>query len=269
MATLAEPTLRVARLAEATLRVATFNIRNSSAPDGENAWPQRRSVTAEAISALDADVIGLQEVLADQLAYLKGRFQGYAVLGVGRDDGEEAGEHATVLVRPGTWTVESAETRWLSETPSLPGSVGWDAHLPRVAVLVRLRGPDGVLAGIANTHFDHAGEVARLESARLLSRWLRAEPDRQWILLGDLNAVPGSTPYDALLAEGWRDPLPPATGGTEHDFTGATDRDRIDHVLLDGGWQADKAWVSHHRPSGRLPSDHWPVLANVRLTPDD
>jgi endonuclease/exonuclease/phosphatase family metal-dependent hydrolase len=250
----------------AALRVATFNIRNSYAPDGEHAWPLRRDATVAAIAALDADVIGLQEVLGDQLAFLREAFDGYAVLTAGREDGRDAGEHATVLVRPGDWAVESHETRWLSSEPEVPGSVGWDAHLPRIATIVRLRHRDGTAAGVANTHFDHAGDQARLESARLLDRWLRAEPDRHWVLLGDLNAVQGSPAYRALLAAGWRDSLPLATGGTDHDFTGRTDRDRIDHILLDGGWRVARAWISHERPGGRLPSDHWPVAADLALT---
>ena len=43
------------------IRVATFNIRNSSAPDGDNAWPVRRNATVAAIELLDADVVGLQD----------------------------------------------------------------------------------------------------------------------------------------------------------------------------------------------------------------
>ena len=68
-----------------SLRVATFNIRNSSAPDGQYAWPMRRYVTVAAINALDADVVGLQEVLPDQLAFLRSAFRSHRVLGVGRD----------------------------------------------------------------------------------------------------------------------------------------------------------------------------------------
>jgi hypothetical protein len=41
------------------LRVATFNIRNSSAPDGDDSWPLRRESTVAAIDALDAEVVGL------------------------------------------------------------------------------------------------------------------------------------------------------------------------------------------------------------------
>jgi endonuclease/exonuclease/phosphatase family metal-dependent hydrolase len=245
------------------LRVATFNIRNSSADDGADSWPLRRDATVAAIEALSADVVGLQEVLPDQLDFLRLRFPAYSIVGVGREDGARSGEHSVVLVRPGDWEVESHETRWLSEEPARPGSVGWDADLPRIATLVRLRHRDGTPVGIANTHYDHVGETARVESSKLLDRWLKAEPDRQWVLLGDLNAIPGSRTLQALTSTGWRDAVPAAEGGTEHAFSGATDRERIDHILIGKGWQVEKAWVSHERPDGRLPSDHWPVVADL------
>ena len=248
------------------LRVATFNIRNSSAPDGDNAWPVRREATVSAIEALDADVVGLQEVLPDQLDYLRDRFAEWGLVGAGRDDGVRAGEHSVVLIRPGDWLVESDETRWLSAEPSIPGSVGWDAHLTRIATLVRLRHTDGTRVGVANTHYDHAGEVARVESSRLLAQWIAAEPSLHWIVMGDLNATPDSAPLKALTAAGLLDAVPATEGGSEHgDFTGATDGDRIDHILTDNSWRVVDAHVSHYRPGGRLPSDHWPVVATLVL----
>jgi endonuclease/exonuclease/phosphatase family metal-dependent hydrolase len=247
------------------LRVATFNIRNSSAPDGDDSWPVRRESTVAAIKALDAEVVGLQEVLPDQLDYLREEFVGWQIVGAGRDDGVHEGEHSVVLVRPGDWAVDSHETRWLSATPSQPGSVGWDADLTRIATLVRLRHVDGTLVGVANTHYDHAGEVARVESSRLLVQWMAAEPSLHWILLGDLNATPDSPPLKALTSAGWLDAVPATEGGTEHAFTGATDRDRIDHILTDSSWTVVEAAVSHDRPGDRLPSDHWPVAATLQL----
>jgi endonuclease/exonuclease/phosphatase family metal-dependent hydrolase len=245
--------------------VATFNIRNSSAPDGDDSWVLRREATAAAIESLEADVVGLQEVLPDQLEYLRERFAQYEIVGAGRDDGVHAGEHSVVMVRPGEWRVESHETRWLSSAPTTPGSVGWDADLTRIATLVRLVHADGTLVGIANTHYDHMGEIARVESSKLLDKWMAAEPDRHWVLLGDLNAEPGSAPLKALLATGWLDAVPAEAGGTEHAFSGATDHHRIDHILTSKSWQVIDAKVSHYRPGGRLPSDHWPVVATLRL----
>lgn len=259
------------------LRVATFNIRNSSAADGDDSWVLRREAAAAAIEALAADVVGLQEVLPDQLEYLRERFAQYEIVGVGRDDGVGAGEHSVVMVAPGDWQLESHETRWLSAEPAMPGSVGWDADLPRIATLARLQHTGGALqpasgaaqrtsVGIVNTHYDHLGEIARVESSKLIDRWTLAEPDRHWVVLGDLNAEPGSAPLKALTGAGWLDAVPADAGGTFHDFLGtAPQSERIDHILIGKSWRVVDAKVADHRPAGRLPSDHWPVVATLEL----
>ena len=247
------------------LRVATFNIRNSSADDGDDSWVLRREAAAAAIEELAADVVGLQEVLPDQLEYLRERFPQHEIVGAGRDDGAHAGEHSVVMIRSRDWRVESHETRWLSTEPTTPGSVGWDADLTRIATLVRIAHADGTRVGIANTHYDHIGEVAQLESSKLLNQWMSAEPELHWVLLGDLNVEPGSAPLRVLLDAGWLDAVPAEAGGTFHDFGRTTNEGRIDHILTSKSWRVVDAEVSHHRPDGRLPSDPWPVVATREL----
>ncbi|MFN2518054.1 MAG: endonuclease/exonuclease/phosphatase family protein [Jatrophihabitantaceae bacterium] len=119
--------------------------------------------------------------------------------------------------------------------------------------------------GVANTHLDHVGTMARERSAALIADWLGQEPDRAWVVLGDLNDQPGSRPLRLLAEAGYIDALGPESGGTEHAFSGATDRTRIDYVLVGRDVQVRAAWISHSRPRGRLPSDHWPVLADLTV----
>lgn len=244
-----------------TIRVATFNVRTSRGRDGRHRWRRRRPACVAAIRALAADVVGLQEVRPDQRDDLRAAFPGARLVGGGRD-ADGGGEHAAVLVAPGRWEVESARTRWLSGTPDRPGSIGWDAQLPRVATLVHLRCGDRRL-GVLDTHLDHRGALARERAAGLIAGWLAAEDDRPWVVLGDLNDVPGSPALRVLAAAGYADALPAGAGGTEHAFTGATDRTRIDHVLVGPGVTVTGARVHHDRPGGRLPSDHWPVSADL------
>ncbi|WP_375498252.1 endonuclease/exonuclease/phosphatase family protein [uncultured Jatrophihabitans sp.] len=243
------------------VRIASFNIRTSAGRDGWNRWWFRRPACLDAIRGVSADIVGLQEVRPGQLRGVRRAFSTWTVAGDGRD-ADGGGERAAVLVAPDGWVVESSETRWLSETPDVAASIGWDASHPRVVTLARLRHEATVL-GVANTHFDHRGPKSRRESALLLAGWLAAENDRPWVITGDLNAVPTSAPLQALHAAGWTDTLPVDAGGTEHAFTGAHDRKRIDYVLTGPGVHAASAWIGHDRPRGRLPSDHWPVIADV------
>ncbi len=258
--TISETYISGGSLAE-QLRVASFNIRTSRGRDGRNGWRRRRDVSIAAIRGFSAEVVGLQEVRPDQLADLHRAFPDAVIVGAGRD-ADGGGEHASVLVPSGRWSVESSETRWLSPTPNQRGSRGWDARLARVVTLVRLR--DGsTRLGVANTHFDHHGALARERSAALITEWLGQERELPWVVLGDLNALPASSPLRVFAAAGFTDALPQDAGGTEHAFTGATDRTRIDYVLTGAGVAVSAAWISHDRPRGRLPSDHWPVLADV------
>ena len=244
------------------LRVVSFNVRTSRGNDGWNRWVFRRASCVAAIRAVAADVIALQEVRPDALRYLRRAFPDHAVAGRGRDrDG--GGEYAAVLVGGG-WTLESHDTRWLSPTPDLPGSVGWDAGLARIATLARLRRGSTAL-GIANTHFDSRGRLARARSSALLLDWLSAEPERPWVITGDLNARPDSAPVRALTGAGFTDPFPLDAGGTEHGFTGRSDRNRIDFVLAGPGVTVTAAEIVYARPGGRMPSDHWPVVADLEV----
>ncbi|MDT4914804.1 MAG: hypothetical protein QOC66_3932 [Pseudonocardiales bacterium] len=243
------------------VRVASFNIRTSRGRDGRDRWARRRDACLDLIRSFSADIVGLQEVRPNQLEDLHRAFPGATIVGAGRD-ANGGGEHASILVSASEWLVESSETRWLSPSPASPGSVGWDAARTRVVTLARLRRGATVL-GVANTHFDHRGAVARIRSAGLITEWLGQERDRPWVVLGDLNAVPDSPPLRWLADAGFSDPVAPDAGGTEHAFTGATDRTRIDYVLAGHGVRVSTAWISHDRPHGRLPSDHWPVLADL------
>ena len=97
---------------------------------------------------------------------------------------------------------------------------------------------------------------------------LRAEGGRPWAVMGDFNATVEEPALQLLLAAGHQDALghlPPRGpgAGTEHGFTGATDRRRIDYILVGRGTQVTSAQIVHARPGGRLPSDHWPVVARV------
>lgn len=243
--------------------MATFNIRNGTARDHENHWRLRRESTRQAIAALPFDICGLQEVQFAQRRFLRDGLPGTQWFGVGRDDGARRGEQAPFVVRSGRIEVEQWATMWLSEQPGRRGSRGWDASRPRIATLLHGRTAAGPV-GVINTHVDHRGEQAQLESAKLLAEHVKTDSSRRWIVMGDFNVRLSSSVMKPLLRAGLRSALPDDAGGTFHAWTGATDRRRIDHILVDAGWDVVAACVSTDRPGGVLPSDHWPVLAQLR-----
>jgi len=253
------------------LRVATFNIRYGTAreDDPRDDWPNRREHVVETIRALDPDVLGVQEALHAQVVFLEERLEGYARVGQGRGGGERD-EYAAVFYRDARLELLDHGDFWLSETPDVVASKGWDAAVTRMATWAELRDrASGRAFRVWNTHFDHRGEVARERSSALIGARVAASslPD---LVLGDLNADEDSPALVALRASGLRDTFrdvhPGATRvGTFGAFVGERDGPKIDYVLRDEGFETIAASIDRRQFDGRDPSDHFPVTATVRL----
>jgi len=261
------------------IRVMTFNIRYGTAEDGENAWPHRRQLVFDTIRANDPDVFGLQEVLAFQGAELTEALPEYVFVGVGRDDGADKGEFCPIMFRKKRFTLLESGHFWLSEQPEQPGSVGWDAALPRIATWVRLGYRNRAFNEIymLNVHFDHQGSKARLESAKLVRLFVEAKAGQPIVVMGDFNCGPRSEPYRELtraagnLAE-LRDPYvklgrTERDAGTFNDFRGNRSGERIDWILHNRRFEPLDIAIDRRDFDGRYPSDHFPVTATLRLLP--
>ncbi len=252
----------------------SFNIRYDNPDDGASAWPHRVEWVASEMR--QADLIGVQEALIHQVTQLAAQLPDYDWVGVGRDDGKEGGEFAPVFFRTTIFELLGTTTFWLSETPEQPGSRGWDAALPRIATSVhlRVRGTD-LDFHVVNTHFDHRGIEARLQSAKLLAERIQ-EFSEPVLLLGDLNTTPDTDIFAALTGEDLlRDSRTvskmPAMGpvGT---FSGFLENDqlneapRIDYILVSPDWSVASYEAVVSIQSGRYVSDHLPVKAQIQLT---
>lgn len=253
----------------------TYNIRLDFVSDGDNAWPHRRGAVTGLIAYYAPDLAGLQEVLLHQKREIESDLPGYTFVGAARDDGKDKGEFSPLGFRRDRFALVASGTFWLSPTPDMP-SKGWDAALPRIASWARLKdkGSRRTLLAV-NTHFDHVGTAARVESAQQLRRWIGAnrKPDETVVLMGDFNSPTGSPAYAAIVEPG---------DGALHDtltisrtlhfgplgtFTGF----KIDHVEpapIDHIFVSRDVTVLRHatltqQTGGRLPSDHYPVLADL------
>ncbi len=257
----------------ASLRIMSFNIRNSGSADGINAWPNRREHYLQTIRDFAPDIVGTQEVLADQYEALAS-LSDMRILGVARDDGARKGEWSALLFRASRFELLASGTFWLSETPDVSGSKSWDAALPRICTWARLRDRVGgreVLC--ANTHFDHRGKLARANSARLLAgRLPQLAAGAPVILIGDFNSTDNSEAHGVLtnadsgaaFADSYRSihPQVSADEATFHAFTGRTAGSRIDWILHTPQLRTEGAQILRTPAiNGVYPSDHYPVTA--------
>ena len=188
-----------------SLSVMTFNMRYDNPEDGQNNWRFRRERIAGVIKAQEVDVLGTQELLSNQFNDLSGLLTGYQGVGVGRLDGAESGEYCAVFFRKDRFTLLDSGTFWLSETPEVVGSLGWDGACERIATWVVLRDRDGRELFFIDTHLDHVGQVARDEGVSLLMKRIETlSGGRPVILTGDFNSEPGSSVVAHVQKDGVR-----------------------------------------------------------------
>lgn len=270
----------VARLAIAEpITVMSYNIRLDTSADGINAWPYRKDAVAQMIGPkYEGDIIGLQEVLKRQLDDIQARLPDYAWVGVGRDDGRDRGEYSPIFYRTDRFRLLATNTFWLSETPELPGSRSWDAAITRVVTWARFEDlSSGGQLMFFNTHFDHRGEQARVESSRLLlNRLVGIAGDTPFILTGDLNVQESEQAYKVLADSNLLDDAR-YVSETGHQGPTASFNDwealrpaesRIDYIFVGSGIRVLNHRILDDRYDGRFPSDHLPVVSDIVVIDD-
>ena len=258
------------------LVVMTMNMRYDNPEDGENNWRFRRERIAAMLREQAPDVFGTQELLANQYDDLGALLPDYRSVGVGREDGDRAGEFNAVFFRADAFELLDSGTFWLSEEPERPGSKGWDGACERLATWVVLRrGGDGREFLFINTHLDHVGEQARREGGALRLRRIEAlRGDRPVILTGDFNAEPDS-PVIAHVVEGG---LLKHAGEVAAEKYGSSwsfadfgqipeeERPLIDYIFIGGDLRADRYEVLPDRYEEGYLSDHAPEPARQTFT---
>ncbi|MEX5303387.1 endonuclease/exonuclease/phosphatase family protein [Kocuria sabuli] len=246
----------------------TFNVRRPlpryrrGDPD---AWFTRAPAVQALLHAHRPGLAALQEVQPEQLHLLREALgPEHVLLGTGRNaDGH--GERCLLAVDTGRFAVDGWRQRWLSRTPEVPGSRGSGDAFPRTAVLADLTDRrTGVAWRAVATHLDPWPESARLRQLAALQCLLLGW-DGPRLLLADWNAAAGrSRTWDAALAGGLRDTLPPEAPGTFHRYREPGARTpRLDWILHGGPVRVLGARVLTERPRGVWASDHFPVLAEL------
>ncbi len=267
-------------MAQADIRFMSFNIRFANPEDGVNYWPNRKEMAASMIRYHEADIIGVQEALRSQLDGLMELLPEYNWYGLCRSDGTANptpdSEFSAILYRRERFELLDSATFWLSERPEEAGSKGWDAALPRIVSWLKMKDRLSQKEFYHfNTHFDHRGEQARAESARLiLSRISSQTGGLPAVLTGDFNCVPTEEPYRLLTAKGsgladalFLSETPhhgPLSSWSGFQFPGLPGR-RIDYIFVNEKVRVRRHAILSDSWSGLFPSDHLPVLAEVGL----
>ena len=258
-----------------TYTCLTYNIRYANETDGEDKWSIRKDFLIKQIQSQKPDFFGVQEALSSQMEYLQQKLKIYQPVGGGRDDGFKKGEYSAIFYNSAKFKVMRSGQFWLSETPDEIG-IGWDAALPRICTFALLKDIKTQKSfWVFNTHFDHMGELARENSAKLIAQRAREFNSQNLpvIIMGDLNMEAETEGIRVLSdlyqdAKIWAKKSSEPQAGTFNGFKiDEPALPRIDYIFLSKDIKQILSYaVLVEKPNGRYPSDHFPVVVKFELS---
>lgn len=256
---------------EEIINVATYNLRYNTPKDGENAWPNRKEKIVKMVTKYDFDVLGVQEVRADQAADLAIMFPQYIYFGIGRNDGVN-GEQAGLMFKRDKFSEIGKGHFWLSPTPDTP-SIGWDASVNRIAVWAILKEKKtGKEFLFLATHLDHLGKTARFESAKLLKdRAISLAGNRPLFCVADYNATPEQNSIQemkTIFLDSFEvsEAKPTGPDATLNLFdTQKPMTMRIDYIFINNKVKVKSYATLDDIIEGNYPSDHCPIMIEAIL----
>lgn len=256
-----------------SMKVMTYNIRLDVAADGENRWDNRKDFLASQVLFNEPDFLGVQEAQHHQMQYLGKALTSYNHIGVGRDDGATGGEYSAIFYNNSRFRLLTQSTFWLSPTPDKV-SIGWDAAYKRVCTYGLFEEvKTHKKLWVFNTHFDHVGNVARTESAKLILQKIKElnKDNFPFVLTGDFNLEDSSESIRLILTQ-LNDSKAAAifTFGPSGTFNGFKFQEpvttRIDYIFVPKTNVTVKKYaVLSDSKDCRYPSDHLPVLAELEF----
>ena len=244
--------------------ILTWNIRyGQESGKRSNNWKKRKEAFREILgTGIDIDIICTQEALENQLQFFDDLLPFHSYVGVGRGDGKRTGEHCPIYYSCERFELLESGTFWLSDTPDTPSQT-WGNRLPRICTWARLRKQDSdQVVRVFNTHFPLVGH-ARIKAATLIAeRISEIDQDEPVIFAGDLNCAPKSGPRTILNSAGLRN-TDAKHNSTYHLF--GFGLVSLDAIMVGSHWLVQDGRVVRDKASSGYPSDHFGLLANLRL----
>ncbi|RCW90328.1 endonuclease/exonuclease/phosphatase family protein [Winogradskyella arenosi] len=254
------------------ISVMSYNIKLDYPKDGVNSWANRKPFFIKQLKFYEPDIIGVQEAMPNQMKAMDSLLVDYSYVGVGRDDGADAGEYSALFYKTQKFEILKSGTFWLSETPD-EVSRGWDAVCHRICTYALLKDKASAKTfWLFNTHFDHVGELARTNSAVLILEKIKAFniEDVPVVLTGDFNMEPDHPSIHRIM-EDLNDSkqIAKLSFGPEGTFNGFHFNKpvtrRIDFVFVSKEVEVPKYAALSDNWNLQYPSDHLPILITLRL----
>lgn len=258
---------------EEATRIMSFNVRCKN--DGEQTITNRSKVAIEVINQYAPDSFGVQECTPRWKRILAANVgDRYACVGAARDYYGPFTEYSSIYYLKDKYDLIDSGTFWLSETPEKKWTKSFDSACFRVASWALLEDKEtGVRYTHINTHLDHVLETTRESQMKVLIECVNKVANGSPIVVtGDFNAQEDNSLVYTVACESFNDTKKVAansdTGRTftsygkyEEDGTGA-----IDFIFADKSLQVDTYKIIRNTVQGIYPSDHYPIVADIRLS---
>ncbi|MFY0635429.1 MAG: endonuclease/exonuclease/phosphatase family protein [Vannielia sp.] len=263
---------------EGTLRVASYNTHYIVLNQTEGAWSvadwdRRKAPMAEALRAIDADIIAFQEMESFQRGddgstnlardYLLAELPAYRAAAAGPWRTFPATQ--PIFYRASRLRPVDEGWFFFSKTPDTIYSRTFNGSWPAFASWAEFETSQGKRLRVVNVHFEYKSRSNRRLSAALTRDRLAPviAAGTPTILLGDLNAMHGAATLRILEEAGLT--FAPTRGATYHLNAGINLLGAIDHVAASTGITVTKPLVLREKFNGEWPSDHYPVYTDITL----
>ena len=248
-------------------RVMTYNVLAST--NHTNRDLEKINMVLDLIEKYEPDIFGVQEATPNWMSSLRDRFgDRYDSVGVGRyKDG--SGEASAIFYLKDEYELLDSGTRWLSETPDVPGSRSFGSQYVRIYTWAKLKEKStGKIFLHANTHLDLDDYACEMQ-AELLMEELQPYRDAgiPVILTGDFNCRSYDLAYQIINDKRYG-AMKDSLNEAEHKRNNADGM--IDHIFLTDEVKALYYQVCTEkfaRANGEViqPSDHKPVFIDCVL----
>lgn len=255
----------------ASYKVISYNIRVLTPHDTDSLhWDVRKPATVTMIEQEQPDLFAFQESFLEQTRYVEAECPQYVRIGVGENDEDPASEVNAIFYLRDKFELVTKRSIWLSETPDTC-SRGWDADYNRMATFVTLRDKtNGTEFTYINTHFDHVGRVARIESAKMIAERVKAlqNTDAKAIIAGgDFNSELADsllTPMQEVFGYARHDSPVTDNKGTFNNWGRAAEGYIIDHIFYTGVTPQEYRTLDGNYGVPYI-SDHYPIAFTFEM----
>jgi endonuclease/exonuclease/phosphatase family metal-dependent hydrolase len=266
-------------------RVMSLNI-NGVSGDAQNTWERRSPVVAALIRRYSPDIIGMQEVCAENQGTFREALSDYEFVPGNCYGDTPPQEYTPVFWKSARYSLLDTGEFWFSRTPDVE-SADWGVEYPMGATWVKLQCREtGQALVVLNAHFEDGpdGELSRVEASKLIvERTALRGSNLPVLLTGDFNCNPWSAPYRIFRDAGFVDTYRAAGhadsvhSSTFHAYKGdayfALEYGsemfwRVDWIMARGrgdSVQTTASMIVREASPPTYPSDHYPMVSEVQL----